>query len=143
MDEKGIKQWPNWYPNEDIIAEDITKNQLIVAEEKEQIIAMVTLSPLMPVEYDQIEWRITKGKVNSIHRLGVHPILKTPNLATRIMNYAEDMAKQEGYCSIRLDTYSENTIANTFYKKIGYDYRGDINLQFMPNVYHCFEKSLC
>jgi GNAT superfamily N-acetyltransferase len=143
MDEKGIKQWPNWYPNEEIIAEDITKNQLIVAEEKGQVIAMVTLSPTMPSEYEQIEWSITGGKVNSIHRLGVHPILKTPKLAERIMNYAEEMAKQEGYCSIRLDTYSENTVANTFYKKIGYDYRGDINLQFMPNVYHCFEKSLC
>lgn len=143
MDEKGIKQWPDWYPNEEIIAEDITKNQLIVAEDKKQIIAMLTLSPEMPDEYKQIKWLITKGKVNSIHRLGVHPLLKTASLAVRIMEYAEKHAKDQGYCSIRLDTYSENTVANAFYKKIGYDYRGDINLQFMPNTYHCFEKSLC
>jgi len=143
MDEKGIKQWPKWYPNEQIIIEDITNNQLIVAEEDQLIIAMVTLSPEMPEEYDQIEWSFTKQKVNSIHRLGVHPFLKTANLAQRVMTFAEDMAVKQGYCYIRLDTYSENTKAKLFYKKIGYQYRGDINLQFMPNLYHCFEKALC
>jgi ribosomal protein S18 acetylase RimI-like enzyme len=143
MDAEGIKQWPKWYPNDTIIAEDITKKELIVAEEKEQLIAMVTLSPIMPEEYDEIEWLFTKGKVNSIHRLGVHPVLKTPNLAQQMMNFAEDSALKQGYCSIRLDTYSENEVAKLFYKKIGYHYRGTINLAFMPNLYHCFEKSLC
>lgn len=143
MDEKGIKQWPNWYPNKDIILSDITKNQLIVAEVDSQIIGMVVLSPEIPQEYETIKWNLTEGKVNSIHRLAVHPVLKTKNLASNLMQFAENKACQDGYSIIRLDTYSLNKVANKFYLKIGYHNRGDINLQYMPEKYHCYEKSLC
>ena len=44
MDDKGMKQWPDWYPNEDIIIDDITKNALFVAEEAGEISAFVALS---------------------------------------------------------------------------------------------------
>ena len=143
MDEKGIKQWSNTYPNKEIILSDITKNQLIVAELNTQIIGMIVLSPEMPPEYDSIKWSETKGKINSVHRLAVHPVLKTKNLATDLMHFVEKKAKEEGYSAIRLDTYSLNEIANKFYSKIGYHYCGDINLQFMPGKYYCYEKKIC
>jgi len=142
MDDKGIKQWPDWYPNEDDFVHDITKKQLFVSENEQQITGFVTLSPDCPPEYDGVKWKKTNGKVNSVHRLAVHPGLKTPKLAQRLMKYVEDLARNEGYSLIRLDTYSKNTIANKFYKKLAYQFCGDINLQFMPEKYHCYEKEI-
>lgn len=143
MDEKGQKQWPKWYPNEDVILKDITKNQLIVAEVKGVIVGMIVLSPDMPAEYNRVKWNIKEGKINSIHRLAVHPTLKSKSLAQDLVLFTEQKAMQEGFSIIRLDTYSLNKLANRFYQKIGYHYRGDINLQYMPKKYHCYEKALC
>lgn len=142
MDEKGIKQWPDWYPNEDIILRDITKNQLIVAEHDDHIIGMIVISPEVPKEYEEINWKFTKGKGTSIHRLATHPLLKTKDLGAILMAYAENEARNEGYNYIRLDSYSLNTIANKFYRKMAYHYSGDINLQYMPEIYFCYEKEL-
>lgn len=140
MDAKGIKQWPDSYPNEEIISTDITKNQLFVAEVAAGVAAMVVLSPETPEVYNDVAWKFSSEKVNSIHRLAVHPDLKTATMAKELMDYAEIKAKNEGYTVIRLDTYSLNTIANAFYKKMGYHYCGDINLQYMPEKYFCYEK---
>ena len=142
MDDKGIKQWPDSYPNEEIISADITKNELFVAEVGPQIAAMVVLSPNTPDAYNDVDWKYSAEKINSIHRLAVHPELKTASMARDLMNYAEKKANDEGYTLIRLDTYSLNSIANTFYKKMGYHYCGDINLQYMPEKYFCYEKRI-
>ena len=142
MDDKGIKQWPNHYPNEADFVQDITKKQLFVSEDKLQIIGIVTLSPNCPPQYDDLIWKYKNGKVNSVHRLAVHPKLKTPKLAQKLMNYVEDIARDNGFALIRLDTYSKNTIANKFYKKLAYHFCGDINLPFMPEKYRCYEKKL-
>jgi len=58
------------------------------------------------------------------------------------MAFAEEKAKSEGYSLIRLDTYSLNFVANRFYTKIGYHYCGQINLEFMPEKYNCYEKAI-
>lgn len=142
MDEKGIQQWPDWYPNEEIIVGDITKNALFVAEEAGKIIAFVTLSPEIPEEYNDLKWKLKMNSINSIHRLAVDPNFQKDGIAKKLMTYVEGVAKENRFDGIRLDTYSLNTAANRFYTKIGYQYCGDINLPFMPKKYHCYEKSL-
>ena len=142
MQIKEIEQWPDWYPNITILRNDILKSVLFVAEFKSRIIGMVVLNPEVPVVYESIKWKYNSGKVNSIHRLAVHPEYKTAGLAKNLVDYVEQIAKNKGYNIIRLDTYSKNTAANKFYRKMGYQYAGDINLEFMPEHYHCFEKAL-
>lgn len=142
MDDEGVKQWPEWYPNEAIFIQDITKNYLFVSEENQHIIGLIVLSPECPEEYGQVKWKSSLEKVNSVHRLAVHPKFKTPELAKELMNHVEEVARQQGFELIRLDTYSKNTIANRFYQKLAYQFCGDINLQYMPEKYHCYEKVL-
>ena len=142
MKTKGLEQWPDWYPNKKILLDDIKTSGLYLAEKAQEIIGIIVLNPLVPEEYDTIKWKINSGLVNSIHRLAVHPTKKTPGLARELVTYVEKIAKINGYKVIRLDTYSKNIAADKFYRKMGYQYAGDINLKFMPEHYHCFEKAL-
>ena len=57
-----------------------------------------------------------------------------------IMAEAERIVKEQGYQSIRLDTYSKNAPAINFYESLGYKRRGDVF--FKRGLFHCFEKSL-
>ena len=139
---KGLEQWPDWYPNKQVLLNDIRTSGLYLAEFDHQIIGVIVLNPEVPEEYNSIKWKNTSGLVNSIHRLAVHPENKTPGLAKELVMYVENIAIKKGYKIIRLDTYSKNIAADKFYRKMGYQYAGDINLKFMPEHYHCFEKAL-
>lgn len=139
---KGLEQWPDWYPDKNDLLKDIKTSGLYLAEKNQEIIGIIVLDPEVPKEYNTIKWRFTSGPVNSIHRLAVHPKKKTPGLAKELVTYVEKIANENGYNIIRLDTYSKNIAADKFYRKMGYQYAGDINLKFMPEHYHCFEKAL-
>jgi len=142
MQIKGIEQWPDWYPDRDILSGDILKSNLFIAENEKKIIGMVVLSSEVPDVYNSVIWKLKSGKVNSIHRLAVHPSLKTPDTAKLLVKFVESLAKNRGFHIIRLDTYSKNIAADKFYRKMGYQYTGDIHLKFMPEHYHCFEKAI-
>jgi len=139
---KGLEQWPDWYPDKNDLLNDIKTSCLYLAEKDREIIGMIVLNPEVPKEYDTIKWKFTFGPINSIHRLAVHPTNKTPGLAKELVTHVEKIAKNKGYHLIRLDTYSKNIAADKFYRKMGYQYAGDINLKFMPEQYHCFEKAI-
>ena len=142
MRSKGLEQWPDWYPDKKDLLNDIKASGLYVVEKGDQIIGMIVLNPAVPKVYKTIKWKFTSGLVNSIHRLAVHPQNKTPGLAKEMVTHVEKIAINKGYSIIRLDTYSRNIAADKFYRKMGYQYAGDINLKFMPEYYHCFEKAL-
>ena len=142
MKAKGLEQWPDWYPDKEVLGHDITGSDLFVAQMENKIIGMVVLNPNVPEVYKTIRWKYKSGRINSIHRLAVHPKNKTAGLAGKLVGFAENLAKKTGYNIIRLDTYSKNIAADRFYRKMGYQYAGDINLKFMPEHYHCFEKAL-
>ena len=139
---KGLEQWPDWYPDKNDLSKDIKSSGLYLAEKNKQIIGMIVLDPKVPKEYNSINWKFTPGLVNSIHRLAVHPEKKTPGLAKELVTHVEKIANNKGYNIIRLDTYSKNLAADKFYRKMGYQYAGNINLKYMPEHYHCFEKTL-
>jgi ribosomal protein S18 acetylase RimI-like enzyme len=52
----------------------------------------------------------------------------------------EEYVVEEGYQSIRLDTYSGNPKAMEFYRRLGYTKLGSIDLKPNKNEYYCFEK---
>ena len=56
------------------------------------------------------------------------------------MLFTENLTKEKGLKSIRLDTYSGNPKAMGFYRRLGYRELGAINLKPHKKEYYCFEK---
>ena len=56
------------------------------------------------------------------------------------MEFAENLVRKKNLKSIRLDTYSGNPKAMNFYRKLGYEELGTIDLKPNKDKYHCFEK---
>jgi hypothetical protein len=54
------------------------------------------------------------------------------------MLYAEQYAKENYYCSLRLDAFVKNSFANRLYTKMGYDKPGIIELR--KGLFNCYEK---
>lgn len=140
MQNAGIYQWNEHYPSAKAFEEDLKRNELYVLILKEQIIGSITISTKMDEEYVPIEW-LSKNEANIyIHRLCVHPDHQGQGLARQLMDFAENLARENGFISVRLDTFSQNKRNQKFYETRGYKRLGDI---FFPKQseypFHCYE----
>jgi GNAT superfamily N-acetyltransferase len=142
MKEDGIEQWPDNYPAMADLTKDIENQSMWVFTRRDKPLAMITLDPEVPKQYDSIPWRIDTEPVNSIHRLAVDADYQGQGLARKLVEFVEQTAMQSGYKTMRLDTYSRNIPAFQFYSNMGYKPAGTIRLSYMPKRYYCLEKKL-
>ncbi len=143
MQDNGIFQWNEHYPNEKAFTTDVGRGELYVLEEDHQIIGAIVVSTWMDAEYEPIDWLTPNGNSTYIHRLCVHPNLQGKGYAQQLMDFAESYSREQGFASVRLDTFSQNQRNQRFYEQRGYQKLGDI---FFPkqseHPFHCYELVL-
>lgn len=143
MQEKGIFQWNEHYPSREKLAADIDKKELYVLEDTSEILGIIVLTAEMDEEYIPIEWLTENGNNLYIHRLATHPAKWGNGLGRKLMDFAEEFARQQNFDSVRLDTFSRNKRNHIFYESRGFKRLGDI---FFPkqseDPFHCYELVL-
>ncbi len=139
LDENGIDQWDGVYPGESVICKDLEAEVLYVADDDGRVCAMIALNGDEPGEYGQVCWNY-RGKILVVHRLAVAPEYQRIGLATRLMDFAEDLAWIEGYDSVRLDAFSGNPAAVALYMSRNYRKAGSVS--FRKGTFFCFEKRI-
>ncbi|WP_421805986.1 GNAT family N-acetyltransferase [Flagellimonas sp.] len=143
MQENGIFQWNEHYPSKEAFQKDIEREELFVIEENNIVQGTIVISTLMDEEYKPIQWLTPNGNSVYIHRLAVHPNLQGKGLAQKMMDFAENHAREHRFVSVRLDTFSQNKRNQRFYEQRGYQKLGDI---FFPkqsvHPFHCYELVL-
>ncbi len=142
LQKNNIFQWDRYYPNRFILFKDIWKKNLYGVEEKGQLLGVVALNTSQSKQYKKLEWEDQNGNCLIIHRLAVHPGYQGKGIGKKLLRFAEDYAKINGFSSIRLDVYKNNPGAVSLYKKDGYVERGEIYFPFREVPYLCLEKVL-
>ena len=140
MERVGVVQWNTSYPTSSIIENDILTRTGYVLEDEEGIVAYVCVNEDQPIEYADIEWEGKKGRCCVIHRLVVSPKKQGQGLAKQLIEAYEKKAKEDGFTSIRLDTYSKNPISMRLYPKMGYILRGEVHFFHHMDEFPVFEK---
>jgi len=143
MEENGIFQWNEHYPSKEAFIKDIEREELFVIEENSTVQGTIVISTLMDDEYKPITWLTPNGNSTYIHRLSVHPNVQGKGFAQQMMDFAEAYSRENGFVSVRLDTFSQNKRNQRFYEQRGYQKLGDI---FFPkqsdHPFHCYELVL-
>ncbi|MCH4822383.1 GNAT family N-acetyltransferase [Gramella lutea] len=140
MIEKGIYQWNEHYPSLEKLKADIHKGELYVLENQNGIIGIIVVTSEKDEEYIPIKW-LSKTENNLyIHRLATHPDHWGNGYAQRLMAFAEEMAKESNYESVRLDTFSMNKRNQRFYEARGYQRLGNIYFpKQSEHPFYCYE----
>ena len=120
MIESGIDQWSDEYPNSEVLAEDTEKNELIIALAEDKIIGAFVMNEFADEDYYKADWQYPNLRFCVIHRLCVSPSCHRQGVALRMMEYAENKAREDGFESIHLDTFSGNPKALALYHKLGF-----------------------
>jgi len=143
MIKKGIYQWNEHYPSQEVFEKDIDRGELYVVEDKRQLVGTIVISNFMDAEYKPIEWLTDNRNNVYIHRIAVHPDFQGKGFAQKLMDFAENYAKENCFISIRLDTFSQNKPNQKFYETRGYEKLGDIYLPKQSEYpFHCYELVL-
>lgn len=143
MIEKGIFQWNGHYPLKQVFEKDIERADLYVLETDDHIIGAIVVSGYMDEAYAKIDWLTPDEDNIYIHRLAVHPDFQGKGFARKLMDFAENCAREKGCLSVRLDTFSQNRRNQRFYEARGHQKLGDI---FFPkqseHPFYCYEMVL-
>ena len=143
MISKGIYQWNEHYPSGEAFQNDIDRKELFVLIRETEIRGSIVISTFMDDEYKVIDWLTPSDKNIYIHRLAVHPDYQGLGLAQELMGYAEQMASEQDYSSIRLDTFSQNKRNQKFYERRGYRRLGSIYFpKQSEHPFYCYELIL-
>ncbi|GAA0850935.1 GNAT family N-acetyltransferase [Bifidobacterium pullorum subsp. gallinarum] len=140
MQAGGSDQWDEFYPNRDVIGEDLRKGTLFVAEGEGRILGIVVLDETQDEQYQTINWKQAEGPHLMMHRLAVDPKAQGKGIARKLVAFSEEYGIRGGYSSLRLDTYSKNASALKLYQGLGYDLRGEVNFPGRVASFPVFEK---
>jgi RimJ/RimL family protein N-acetyltransferase len=125
----GSSQWQDGYPGPNDFLEDIKNGDLYVCEETEKIVGIVALVRAKDENYDEIysgSW-LNDETYYSVHRLAV--LRHGKGIASRMLEFVEGIAFQEGIKNLRADTTEENKIMQHLLEKFGYQKCGVVFLK--------------
>jgi ribosomal protein S18 acetylase RimI-like enzyme len=142
MIKNGIDQWDHSYPNSEIIQEDIKNETYFICEMEGEIVGGINIDQKQDSTYLDIDWEDTSDSFLVVHRLGVMQEFWNKKIGKDLMLFTEKLVIEKKLKSIRLDTYSGNPKAMEFYRRLGYNELGTIDLKPNKNKYHCFEKNI-
>ncbi|MDO5713756.1 MAG: GNAT family N-acetyltransferase [Tissierellia bacterium] len=126
----GIDQWLDGYPNEESFLEDIKEKHLYLWEDDEVMATGVLMTKQEPT-YKNIykgKWHFPEP-YGTIHRFTVANKWKGQGLGLQCFKDLEEIGKEKGCKSIRIDTHEDNKCMKRLIEKAGYMYAGIIYLE--------------
>ena len=140
MDEMGIFQWDELYPDEKTIKEDICRAEMYLGLIDGAIASAFTLNREHDKEYANGKWRHGGTHYAVVHRLCVSPDRQNEGIGTQTMRYIAETLRHKGVEDIRLDAFSQNPAALKLYEKLGFQKVGEV--PFRKGLFYLFEKRL-
>ncbi len=137
----GVDQWQGEYPYRSVIEEDIAHDNSYVVEEGDTVMATFMLGFEGDSIYDAIEhgsWLTDSSSdepcYGVIHRVAVAREHRGKGAASMIMHKAEDLVRQAGKKSIRIDTHPGNVPMRRLFEKAGYKECGIVYVSYADAV---------
>jgi GNAT superfamily N-acetyltransferase len=130
LKEAGINQWQNNYPNYETISRDIDNNESYVLLEGNEVVGTTAISFRGEKTYQSIyegQW-VSDSDYAVIHRIAVNHNYKGTGLASKIINYVEEICLDKGVISIKVDTHEKNLSMQRLLGKNNFQYCGIIYL---------------
>ncbi len=129
----GIDQWQNGYPDRSAIEEDILYGAGYLLDDAESgeiaayCAAIFDGEPTYARIYDG-EWLTAGSDYVVVHRLAVADKFKHRGIATNLLRQIEDIARNRGVASFRIDTHNDNDYMHIICARLGFSRCGIIHV---------------
>ena len=136
------------YPTRKDAEKAVSAGTLYVYEENNSIVGSIIADQVQPIEYAKIfgGQTYTNDEAMIIHLLVVRPSMAGKGVASSLVRYAVELAKNHSCKVLRLDTGSQNIPAVSLYKKLGFQMVATASMKVGAAIEHnghlFFEKVL-
>lgn len=135
----GSTQWQDGYPNPDTLRDDLDKGRAYVLDEAGELLLYAAIIFEPEPAYEAIEGRwLTDGPYMVLHRVAASAQAKGKGIATTFFRMAEDLCRERGVPSIKVDTNFDNAPMLRIMDKLGYTYCGEV--YFRGSARRAYEK---
>lgn len=128
----GSPQWQNGAPNQATFKEDIQRGQCYVLIVDDQIGGMSSLvldpDPNYQVIYEG-SWQDYTAPYIAIHRVATSAKFRGHHLSETLFACLFSVIYAQGIRHVRIDTHAQNKIMQHIAQKMGFSYRGIIEIQ--------------
>lgn len=145
---RGVDQWQNGYPTPEVYASDIQKGSCHVFLIDGKIAGVISIL-FEPEEcYGYVEdgaWLTGECPYAVFHRAAVGGEYRGTGIATQMISFAENVAKEQGFKSIKGDTHRDNKAMRGLLEKRGFVHCGTVFLnggKTSSEERVCYEKLL-
>lgn len=136
----GPADWNEYYPNEDTIDFDLSRDALFVMEnETHRIIAAISIDEDEAVN-DLPCWNKEMMPGGELARLCVRQDMQNKGLGKEMMRYAFEILKKQGKRSVHILVKTGHEVALSAYSSLGFQTVGDC--QLFDKDFVCMERSL-
>lgn len=137
----GSTQWQNGYPFRETILEDIRQGNAYVVRDESEVLGYVAVIFGKEEAYENINGKwLSDADYCAVHRLAVSKAMKGKGLATKMFQEVENIARENGVLSIKIDTIFDNIPMLKILEKLEYVYCGEVYQNNEPRK--AFEKLL-
>ena len=147
--DSGVDQWVNGYPDEEVFLRDMSEQSCYVACEDGEIAGVATLRFEPEKEYPNIregKWLTADDALYGVvHRSAVSDAFRGRGVFKRFMSFFEELAREKGAVSMRVDTHRDNAVMRSALLKLGYAYCGRVEIVYKPGygaMWVAYEKLL-
>lgn len=131
----GVDQWQDGYPEKSVFEQDIRNGNCFVAAENGRAVGVICVIVGEEPGYNLIEdgsW-LTENSVYAVfHRFAVQETYRGRGLATRLLSFAESLARGKNAKSLRGDTHRGNKSMRGLLEKCGYTSCGTVYVECEP-----------
>lgn len=140
----GIDQWQKTNPNEDIIREQIGKDDAYVFEKNGKVLAYAYVFDGVDPSYTIHEDKFKSDSYFVIHTLMVDNGGSVSKLGTKFMEALIDFTQKSGKKAIRIDTHEDNFRMRGLLHKFSFEEIGIVQIDEdgIPKDRICYEKVL-
>ena len=127
--------YPRWifgtYPSEQSVRRMMESRSQYLCIKDSAIIGAFALSEEPQGDYQSAPWKhpLPIGSYLVLHALAVDPSLQRTGLGSKVLQFAIQRAKEEGYRALRADIVPDNLPARKLFEKNGFVYAGDADLK--------------
>ena len=141
LKQQGINQWQLGYPDYKCIRQDIKEKKGFFIADEDKILGYLCIDYDGEPAYSRLNgvWQ-NDGKYVVVHRMAFTENARGKGVSDTVLDLVEEMSKQKGIYSFRVDTDADNKKMQHILMKNGFMLRGTIWFDNSEKI--AFEKSL-
>jgi len=141
MSSENNPQWNEFYPAREHFLSDITQRSLFVAERDTFVIGFICVNQTEAPEYAEVNWS-KRAPCFVLHRMAVAVAARREGVGKKLVDFAENYARERGVFYLRTDTFSKNGGMNRLFQRCGFKKTGEVFFRDLPDPFNCYDKAL-